>query len=275
MAINLLKELGSRCWYCGNTNPVHDKFPDHEINACRSCIKRRHKKPLEDFRYLLGPSKIAPGVDLKTLENPVTARTGDEDRAIKAMIHRTREKIQSYKFYYEGIALDCSSETASTRIWHDIKTLSSHGLLKELGSKCWYCGTLLCRYKQDWRDIIIPLRNGKYIEGREIEKVTPYYGRPTHDYVADFTVNSCRSCTSRRQRKPIEEYRGWLGVRVMPEGKELPSLNAALVTGLPHGDEERNVVEARIQQLQGIAHGYKFYAEELIVHCGREWRNAS
>jgi len=273
MTINLLKELGARCWYCGEPEPVHQKFPDCEINACRSCIRLRGKDGLEEFRVLLGQRNIARGVNLKALASSRTVRTQEQNRTIDEMLWRTRVNIQEYKFCFEELALDCSHEmeNVDSRTWHDTKALSVSDLLTELGSKCWYCGKLLCRHKQEWQDIRIPLRNGHYVEGRELHKVTPYYGRPTHDNLEDFTVNACSSCTARRHRKPLQEYRRWLGLRAMPESQELQSLQAVLGSGITRTDEERRVCEQRIQQLRAIGEGYTFYAEELIFRCGRAW----
>jgi len=132
---------------------------------------------------------------------------------VKQVIERIEAKIKCYKFYFEYLALDSSRdiEPGNKTRRYEVKALSSADLLKELGSKCWYCGTLLYRHKQHWKKVKYRLWNGKYEEGIELEKTTPYDGRPTHDNFVDFTVNSCRSCTSRRCRKPIENSGSGLG----------------------------------------------------------------
>lgn len=277
MPIDLLKELGSQCWYCGEHNPVHEKFPDFEANACRSCIRLRRKRTLEEFRLILGERCTVPGVDLQALE-AITDKTEEQSQAMEQMLQRTRKQIEEYKFYFEQIAMDFSYETEGTRsinAWNEIKSLCSDELLKQLGSKCWYCGKVLCRYKQDWRTVEIELAGGRFMTAADLAKPTPYYGRPTHDHVGDFTVNACPSCTSRRHRKPIEEYRRWLGVRIMSGAKELQSLEAALQAGVPQGNQERNVVEGMIQQRNAKSQSYRFYVEELLLHCGREWMRNS
>jgi len=277
MTINLFKELGARCWYCGGPKPVHQKFPECEINACRSCIRLGEKEGLEEFRVLLGERKTARGVGLKVPTPRRMVRTKEQNRTIEELLWRTDVNIQEYKFFFEELALDFlhEMENVDNKIWHDTKVLSGSDLLTELGSKCWYCGKLLCRHKQEWRDIRISLMNGHYVEGRELHNVTPYYGKPTHDNVEDFTVNACRSCTSRRHRKPVEEYRRWLGVRVMQESRELQHLQASLASGLARTDKERKYSEERIQQLCAIGEEYMFYAEELIFRCGRAWNAQS
>lgn len=272
MTINLFKEFGARCWYCGEPKPVHQKFSDCEINACRSCIRLGGKDGLEEFRMLLG-ERTAHEANLKTRSSRHLVRTKGQSRTVKELFWRTSPNCQGYTFYFEELAIDfsCEMESVDNRIWHQTTILSAPKLLTELGSKCWYCGKLLCRHKEEWREVRIPLGHGEYVEGRELDKVTPYHGRPTHDRVDGFTVNACRSCTSRRHRKPIEEYRGWLGVRVMRESQELQNLQVTLVNGMARTDEERQSAEERVQQLRAIGEGYMFYVEELIFRCGRAW----
>jgi hypothetical protein len=280
MKHDIFKELGSKCWYCGNANPIHQKCSGFEANACRSCIHLSGMggvERLEEFRHDLAVRKIAPGIDLKSLTDPITITTPEQNRVVKQVIERIEAKIKCYKFYFEHLALDSSRdiEPGNKTRRYEVKALSSADLLKELGSKCWYCGTLLYRHKQHWKKVKYRLWNGKYEEGIELEKTTPYDGRPTHDNFVDFTVNSCRSCTSRRCRKPIEEFRKWLGMRIMPERNELQSLEAAMQSGLVDGVQERKVVEEAIQLLNSKAQAYLFYLEELMIHCGDQWELAS
>jgi hypothetical protein len=273
MTTNLFEEFGARCWYCGAPKPFHEKFPDYEINACRSCIRIRSKNGLEEFRLDFAHRKMARRTDLKAHPHSHTRRAGDLNQIFDEFVPRTHSIVHQDKFYFEELALDSLSdmESVRNRRWHDTRALSSSDLLKELGSKCWYCGKLLCRHKQEWRDIKIQLSNGKYIEGRECYNTIPYYGRPTHDHVGNVTVNSCPSCTSRRHRKPIEEFRRWLGARKIPEVQELQSLETALATGLFRTDAERTAIEQQIQQLRVEADDYRFYMEELILSCAKAW----
>lgn len=125
-------------------------------------------------------------------------------------------------------------------------------LLKQLGSRCWYCGVEL-----------VP--NGKWIKDEKGYGIAVAHIDTRREITRDrhdgFLVLSCRACRSQRKGKPLEEYRRWLALRT-PEGIRWQALDAALkVPNLPA--DERAAIEKRMAELEKALVGYKFFAEKL------------